>query len=193
MQNAQSPTMSSNAVYFSVLQQYSNQLEPECLPGQPHIQECLETVRHCVGEDLWAQCGYLESHEAMVTGPYGRKATFGLDPTQPTNGTPLRYISQQIERIEEEWTNPRVARDWTDWIKERICHDQFIRNEITEKIILEGRGLHQPDPLTASNISHLSEELFTSPRRCSAGNSGTVPSNFGVEGTNQTTITLGST
>src|SRR5882757_2822911 len=129
----------------------------------------------------------------MVTGPYGRKATLGLDPTQPTNGTSLQYISQQIERIEEEWTNPRVAKDWTDWIKERIRHDQFIRNEITEKLILEGRELQRPDPLTASNISHLSEELFTSPRRCSAGNSGSVPLNFGVEGTDQTTIAPGST
>src|SRR5882757_193397 len=54
MQNAQGPAMSSNTVYFSVSQQYSNQLEPECLPGQPHIQECLETVQHCVGENLWA-------------------------------------------------------------------------------------------------------------------------------------------
>src|SRR5882757_9238893 len=124
----------------------------------------------------------------MVTGPYGHKATFGLDPTQPTNGTPLRYISQQIERIEEEWTNPRVARDWTDWIKERIRHDQLIQDKIAERIILEGRELHEPDPLTATNLSHLSEELFTSPRRHSTSDSGTVPSNFGVEGTDQTTI-----
>src|SRR5882757_8761626 len=193
MQHAQSPEMSSNTVYFSVSQQYSNQLEPECLPGQPHIQECLETIRHCVGENLWARCGYLESHEAMVTGPYGHKATFGLDPTQPTNGTPLRYIRQQIERIEEEWTNPRVARDWTDWIKERIHHDQLIQSEIAERIILEGRELYKPDPLTATNLSHLSEELFTSPRRQSPSDSRSMPTNFGVEGTDQATITPEST
>jgi len=56
----------------------------------------------------------------MVTGAYGRKATFRLDPTQPTNGTTLQDICRQIEEIEEGWTNPRVARDWSDWIKERI-------------------------------------------------------------------------
>src|SRR5882757_317248 len=123
----------------------------------------------------------------MVTGAYGHKVTFGLDPTQPTNGTPLRYICQQIRKIEEGWTNPRVARDWADWIKERICHDQLIQSEIAKRIILEGRELHRPDPLTASNLSHLSEELFTSPRRQSTSNSGFVPSNFGVEGTDQTT------
>src|SRR5882757_2411235 len=120
MQHAQGPEMSQNSVYFGVSQQYTNQSEPECLPGQPHIQECLETVQHCLGESLWARCGYTESHEAMVTGAYGRKATFGLDPTQPTNGTTLQDICRQIEEIEEGWTNPRVARDWSDWIKERI-------------------------------------------------------------------------
>src|SRR5882757_309735 len=105
MQNAQSPMMSSNAVYFRVSQQYANQLEPECLPGQPHIQECLETIQHCVGENLWTRRGYTESHEAMVTRAYGHKAAFGLDPTQPTNGTTLQHICEQIERMEEGWTN----------------------------------------------------------------------------------------
>jgi len=101
----------------------------------------------------------------MVTGSYGCKVTFGLDPEQPTNGTTLQDIRRQIRKIEEGWTNPRVAGDWTDWIKERIQHDQLIRSEIAERIILEERELHEPDPLTATNLTQLPLGQFTSPRR----------------------------
>ena len=184
--------MSPNTVYFAVSQQYTNQSEPECLPRQPHIQECLETIWYCVGENLWAWCGYTELHEAMVTGAYGHKATFRLDPTQPTNGTPLQYICQQIRKIEEEWTNPRVARDWSDWIKERIWHDQLIRSEITERIILRERELHRPDPLTATNLTQLPLGQFSNTRRRSTSNSGTMCSDPEMETEGQTTTTPGS-
>src|SRR5882757_1430752 len=101
----------------------------------------------------------------MVTRTYGHKATFRLDQNQPTNGTTLQCIRRQIEEIEEGWTNPRVARDWSDWIKERIRHDQLIRNKIAGGIILAERELHEPSPLTATNLSHLPVEQFTSSRR----------------------------
>src|SRR5882757_23536 len=128
----------------------------------------------------------------MVTRTYGHKATFRLDQNQPTNGTTLQCIHRQIEEIGEGWTNPRVTRDWSDWIKERIRHDQLIRNEIAKRIILADRELHEPSPLTAANLSHLPMKQFTSPRRGSTSNSGVMPSDLEVEGTDQTTTIPGS-
>ena len=154
MQNAQNP---NNHVYFSVSQAYTDPNNPQCIPGQTNVQECLKLLKHCVGERVWTRCEYTHSHEAMVTGAYGSKAVFQLGPNRSTSadGTPFQRIKEEVTRGESSWGNPEITARRTQQIQVLIQHRELCRRELSEAQELENRKLPDPSPLTKENLFEL--------------------------------------
>jgi len=86
--------MPEHPVYFGVSQEYAN---PDAIlpivPGNTHVRECLETVQHCMGSSRRERAGYSESHETMVTGALGKKATFAT--TARNQRRMIPFLSQK--------------------------------------------------------------------------------------------------
>src|SRR5882757_6091763 len=116
--------MPENPVYFGVSQEYT---DPDAIlpvvPGNTHVQECLETVQHCMGPDRRERAGFSESHETMVTGALSKKATFATTARKSKgNDTPF-YHKREVTRIQEK--NP-------ERFQERITEAGTIQNTVAQ-------------------------------------------------------------
>src|SRR5882757_4912209 len=116
--------MPEHPVYFRVSQEYA---DPDAIlpvvPGKTHVRECLETVQHCMGPDQRERAGYSESHETMVTGALGKKATFATTARKSKgNDTPF-YHKREVTRIQEK--SP-------ERFQERIAQAGTIQNAVAQ-------------------------------------------------------------
>jgi len=116
--------MPENPVYFGVSQEYA---DPDALipviPGNTHVQECLETIQHCMGSSRREWAGYSESHKTMVTGAFGKKATFTTTARESKEDDSPFHHKREVMRIQDK--DP-------EQFQERIAEAGTIRNAIAQ-------------------------------------------------------------
>ena len=95
--------MPEHPVYFGVSQEYADPDVPiPVIPGNTHVQECLETVQYCMGPDRRERAGYSELHETMVTGALGKKATFATTARESKEDDTPFYHKREVTRIQDK-------------------------------------------------------------------------------------------
>src|SRR5882757_546895 len=100
---AQDTEMPENPVYFGVSQEYADPDVPiPVIPGNTHVRECLETIQHCMGSSQRERAGYSELHETMVTGAFGKKATFATTARESKEDDTPFHHKREIKRIQDK-------------------------------------------------------------------------------------------
>src|SRR5882757_3578903 len=116
--------MPEHPVYFRVSQEYT---DPDAIlpviPGNTHVRECLETVQHCMGSSRREWAGYSESHETMVTGALGKKATFATTARKSKEDDTPFYHKREVTKIQDK--SP-------ERFQERIAEAGMIQNAIAQ-------------------------------------------------------------
>jgi len=83
-------------------QPYFNNAPEPIVRGDAHIQECFDIVGRCMGSSVGEQSSYPESHDTMVTGAHGKKASYVTTPTKcrPQGYGTLYRHKEEIKRME---------------------------------------------------------------------------------------------
>ena len=96
--------LEDGSVNFGVSCPYNDPDAPEpIVRGDAHIQECFDIVGRCMGSSVGEQSSYPESHDTMVTGAHGKKASYVTTPTKcrPQGyGTLFRH-KEEVKRMEK--------------------------------------------------------------------------------------------